>query len=1022
MAETNRLGLTILINLLFLTNIALTFNVDTAIPEYFSNNENGSFFGYSIAFNRYELGLMIGAPLSKEAPSGSGGALYRCGYNKRQDYGCAVVKNADVKEGAGDDRQHQWLGATVSSNNRITLACAPRFANRGTSGNDFFLLGKCVNILEKDSSYAWKPCAARFCQAGFSACYFGSNTQKQSSILSGVPVQALSVENNRGRLAIAPQGGASASFTPKTYLNYSDYMGYAVTSGKFHKDKNTVIVVGGSPRGNELGGKVIMYFTDNGSPVFSSVINDPSKQTGTYFGSALAAVAIDKVKVYADLVVGAPFFAGSTVNEGIVYVYKNNKQNSLELVQRLYGEKQQGAMFGYAIGSVGDLNQDNYNDIAVGAPWGGENGKGVVYLYYGSANNEPFLLKQTLYASKLDNKLDGFGFSFADYHAYKVPAVSANILNDVDNNNYPDLAVGSYRSNHVVLFKSRPVIDVLCDIKGLDGVKIDLYDLTDMCTNPVDKKKYKCITSFDVCFTLTNSDKEEAVNYTVVIDSEKKAGRRGFIQLANGDKVSQLTGVLEKVKTVTCITPKYVIYLYNNTKDINKEMYVKVSWLLQPGKDCTSTLCPIANEMSNLKRVVKIHYIKGCSGDGNNVCNTKLSIKLGKALEGGYETIQVGVTKVLNITATIKNKGENAFDNNLRIGYPKEVNPNKVVIKNFAGTPVWDPNINRAGGQAVVGVTLPSPIAPNEEYVVSVEFGVARVSKGTERLTFEGWLKTESEEMEPADNNDTLTIPVALIANLTVTGNVVPEQIKWDSAAKADKVGPEVVHTFYFQNLGPSTADTSDVVINFPLKYEGQIMFNIFKAQLEGSDKTKSAGTCAYGKLNPLGLDVTTSQQGSGNVTAKKLRTRREVDSSIVQLGCGGSVECREIKCSLGLLKKSDGVTLKITSNLVASTFQQKVKDSRIINVQAKFTSTAVDKPKNAAPDTVIIPFTALTPNLTKEEDTEFPYWIVIVCILAAILIIAIIVFIMYKKGFFKRKKMGEEEEEEGLRGNEAED
>lgn len=53
-----------------------------------------------------------------------------------------------------------------------------------------------------------------------------------------------------------------------------------------------------------------------------------------------------------------------------------------------------------------------------------------------------------------------------------------------------------------------------------------------------------------------------AVNYTVVIDSEKKAGRRGFIQLANGDKVSQLTGVLANVKTVTCIRPKNIIYLH----------------------------------------------------------------------------------------------------------------------------------------------------------------------------------------------------------------------------------------------------------------------------------------------------------------------------------------------------------------------------------------------------------------------------------------------------------------------------
>ena len=41
----------------------------------------------------------------------------------------------------------------------------------------------------------------------------------------------------------------------------------------------------------------------------------------------------------------------------------------------------------------------NYNfwftDIAIGAPWGGENAKGIVYLYYGQKNaKEPLKLMQ----------------------------------------------------------------------------------------------------------------------------------------------------------------------------------------------------------------------------------------------------------------------------------------------------------------------------------------------------------------------------------------------------------------------------------------------------------------------------------------------------------------------------------------------------------------------------------------------------------------------------------------------------
>ena len=41
--------------------------------------------------------------------------------------------------------------------------------------------------------------------------------------------------------------------------------------------------------------------------------------------------------------------------------------------------------FGLSLANVGDLNLDGYDDLMVGAPYGGPNRRGVVYLYSGSS-------------------------------------------------------------------------------------------------------------------------------------------------------------------------------------------------------------------------------------------------------------------------------------------------------------------------------------------------------------------------------------------------------------------------------------------------------------------------------------------------------------------------------------------------------------------------------------------------------------------------------------------------------------
>lgn len=97
---------------------------------------------------------------------------------------------------------------------------------------------------------------------------------------------------------------------------------------------------------------------------------------------------------YDDLLVGAPFYYGDSKG-GAVYIYYNLRNchiTECKWDKVLYGKSQ--SRFGFSMTSLGDINKDGYNDVAIGAPY--ENDRGTVYVYLGSANglnDEPSQVK-----------------------------------------------------------------------------------------------------------------------------------------------------------------------------------------------------------------------------------------------------------------------------------------------------------------------------------------------------------------------------------------------------------------------------------------------------------------------------------------------------------------------------------------------------------------------------------------------------------------------------------------------------
>lgn len=71
------------------------------------------------------------------------------------------------------------------------------------------------------------------------------------------------------------------------------------------------------------------------------------------------------------------------------------------------------ARFGTTLSAIGDINLDGCNDIAIGAPYWGQNGEGAIFIYYGSKIDLYSYNYQIILGSDINPLLRGFGISIS---------------------------------------------------------------------------------------------------------------------------------------------------------------------------------------------------------------------------------------------------------------------------------------------------------------------------------------------------------------------------------------------------------------------------------------------------------------------------------------------------------------------------------------------------------------------------------------------------------------------------------
>ncbi len=156
-----------------------------------------------------------------------------------------------------------------------------------------------------------------------------------------------------------------------------------------------------------------------------------SDQASARFGWSVASAGDVNNDGYSDVIVGAPDFDNGETDEGAAFVYHGSAFGLSPVPNWTAESDQAGAQFGYSVASAGDVNGDGFRDVIVGARLfdNGETDEGAAFVYHGSF----FGLSSTPDWTAESNQANAeFGISVAS-------------AGDVNGDGFSDVIVGAWQ-------------------------------------------------------------------------------------------------------------------------------------------------------------------------------------------------------------------------------------------------------------------------------------------------------------------------------------------------------------------------------------------------------------------------------------------------------------------------------------------------------------------------------------------------------------------------------------------------
>uniref|UniRef100_A0A8D0CM61 Integrin, alpha 9 n=1 Tax=Sander lucioperca TaxID=283035 RepID=A0A8D0CM61_SANLU len=953
-------------------SVAYSYNIDLQHPLVF-RGPNSSFFGYSVLEHYHDntRWVIVGAPRANSTYSSSvhsPGAVYKCRVHSNPERRCTEMdlgRGNKPRESCGKtcqgDRDDEWMGVSLARQDRANgqiLACAHRWKNVYYDSEHILPHGYC-SIIPPTLQGRTKPLIP--CYEDYKQKYGEEHGSCQAGI-AGVFTEELVVMGAPGSYywtgTVKVYNLTSDSFYN---LNKEDvdshrysYLGYAVTAGHF-SSPNVIDIAAGAPQ-HSGSGKVYIFKIDGVSLVKS--FQASGKMMGSYFGSSLCAVDLNQDGL-SDLLVGAPMHS-QLRDEGQVSVYLSKGNGVMEEGGVLTGDNAFNAHFGECIAAIGDIDDDGYQDVAIGAPKEDDYG-GAVYIYHGDATGIISKYSMKLSGRSINPGLQMFGQS-----------ISGNV--DMDGNGYADVTIGAFMSDNVVLLRTRPVITV--DVSIFLPVSINI-------SVPQCHEGHQNLNCFNVTVCMRFRGRqlpghiELLYNLTADVDKRQKSQPSRVYFTQSGSQISQMSQQLSlDINREQC--QRYTAYVKKDVKDVFTAITFEVAYSL--GKHVLTghqerdlpALTPVLRWRKGNKIAERNEtwFEKNCLSDD---CAADLRLH-GKLLLSGTHHLALGGVKNVSLNLTISNAGDDAYDTNIYFNFSREV-----FYINF-----WQ--------KEEKGISCG---------LVDLDFLKCSVGFPFMRAQTKYHFAVIFDTSQLSGENDTLHayLTIVIFCFLVVT----PSSFVYGNSIDASRfVQMEDMEcnfqplnlTFQAINKGPSRLPGSTVDIRIPnrLAGSGADMFHIIETQV-----AEGRGNCTPHR-NPTPCTIPQDRESIfHSIFAFFTKSGRKV------LDCDRPGRaCMTISCSLGPQLKEEPLSIDI--KLLLNTEILKRDSSSVIqfvtrgNVQVN--DRAVEVPKGL-PEDISLVFEALH---SQEPRGYVVGWIIAISLLVGILIFLLLAVLLWKMGFFRRR------------------
>ncbi|XP_063463352.1 integrin alpha-8 isoform X1 [Pan paniscus] len=1013
------------------------FNLDVEKLTVYSGPK-GSYFGYAVDFHIPDArtaSVLVGAPKANTSQPDivEGGAVYYCPWPAEGSAQCRQIpfdttNNRKIRVNGTKEpiefKSNQWFGATVKAHKGKVVACAPLYHWRTlkpTPEKD--PVGTCYVAIQNFSAYAeFSPCrnsnadpeGQGYCQAGFSLDFY-----KNGDLIVGGPGSFYW----QGQVITASVADIIANYSFKDILrklagekqtevapaSYDDsYLGYSVAAGEFTRDSQQELVAG-IPRGAQNFGYVSIINSTDMTFIQNFTGEQFPLQMASYFGYTVVVSDVNSDGLD-DVLVGAPLFMEREFESnprevGQIYLYLQVSSLLFRDPQILTGTETFGR-FGSAMAHLGDLNQDGYNDIAIGVPFAGKDQRGKVLIYNGNKdglNTKPSQVLQGVWASH--TVPSGFGFTLRGD-------------SDIDKNDYPDLIVGAFGTGKVAVYRARPVVTVDAQLL-LHPMIINLENKT--CQVPDSMTSAACF-SLRVCASVTG----QSIANTIVLmaevqlDSLKQKGaikRTLFLDSHQAHRVFPL--VIKRQKSHQC--QDFTVYLRDETEFRDKLSPINISLNYSLDESTFKEgleVKPILNYYRENIVSEQAHILVDCGEDNLCVPDLKLSARPDK------HQVIIGDENHLMLIINARNEGEGAYEAELFVMIPEEADYVGSERNNKGFRPLSCEykmeNVTR-----MVVCDLGNPMVSGTNYSLGLRFAVPRLEKTNMSINFDLQIRSSNKD-NPDSNFVSLQINITAVAQVELRGVSHPPQIvlpihNWEPEEephKEEEVGPLVEHIYELHNIGPSTISDTILEVGWPFSARDEFLLYIFHIQTLGPLQCQTNPNINPQDIKPAASPEDTPELSAflRNSTIPHLVRKRDVhvvefhrQSPAKILNCT-NIECLQISCAVGRLEGGESAVLKVRSRLWAHTFLQRKNDPYALASLVSFEVKKMpykDQPAKLPEGSIAIKTSVIwaTPNVSF----SIPLWVIILAILLGLLVLAILTLALWKCGFFDRARPPQE-------------